>query len=688
SDIRAIPAEIGGGFGGKTLVYLEPLAVALSRKAGKSVKMQMTREEVFRGSGPTSGATVEVKIGAKKDGTIVAAKQVLKYQAGAFAGSPIGPGCMCGFAMYDLPNIDVVGYDVVSNRPKVAAYRAPGAPITSFAVESLLDDLALKLGIDPLTLREKNAAKNGTKTHYGPTHQNIGFTAVLDAVKSHPHWKTPLKPGQGRGLAAGFWFNIGGESSASVHVNEDGSVTAATGSPDIGGSRASIGMMVAEALGVSAERVRTTVADTASIGFTHVTGGSRVTFATGMAATQAAEKVVEDLKRRAAQTWEIPVEAVEWKDGKAYPAGSNAGAFEPLDLATLALKAARTGGPIQAEVSVNAQGAGAGFGAHICDVSVDKETGQVTIERYTAIQDVGKAIHPSYVEGQIQGGAAQGIGWALNEEYIYNDKGQLENPGFLDYRCPVASDVPMIEAVLVEVPNPRHPFGARGADRSADGGGRQRHPQRDRPQDAGSADVAAQGARRPRRGGLTSKLHAEGRSLLGLRRPAIYRWPDGVRGGGDHLPPTRPGTRTAISRPRSAGGREHGGGDRRRDLPGRLCGRTEAGQRGRTDPEDRRGLIGPISVGPRAIPGLSWRRSEPVRRGTQCRQDSLTKRLVPAATQYWPCTRWTLSRGLGSHQAGARTRSGKTSPEAIDALHTCNAAVSPAQGQRRGVACL
>jgi CO/xanthine dehydrogenase Mo-binding subunit len=281
-------------------------------------------------------------------------------------------------------------------------------------------------------------------------------------VKSHPHWKSPLKPGQGRGLATGFWFNIGGESTAQVHVNEDGSVTAATGSPDIGGSRASIGMMVAEVLGVPATTVRTIVADTASIGFTHLTGGSRVTFATGMAATQAAEKVVDDLKSRAAQTWDIPVEAVEWKDGKAYPAGSNAGAFEPLDLATLALKAARTGGPLVAEVSVNAQGAGAGFGAHICDVSVDKETGHVTIERYTAIQDVGKAIHPSYVEGQIQGGAAQGIGWALNEEYIYNAKGQMENAGFLDYRVPVASDVPMIEAVLVEVANPRHPFGARG----------------------------------------------------------------------------------------------------------------------------------------------------------------------------------------------------------------------------------
>ena len=462
ANIRCTPAEIGGGFGGKTLIYLEPVAVALSKKSGKSVKMQMTREDVFRGSGPTSGASMDVKIGAKKDGTVVAVKQVLKFQAGAFAGSPIGPGCMCGLALYDIPNIEVVGYDVVSNRPKVAAYRAPGAPITSFAIESALDELADKLGMDPLTLREKNAAKNGSKTHYGVTHNNIGFEQVLAAVKTHPHWKSAVPAGQARGLACGFWFNIGGESSATVHVNEDGSITAATGSPDIGGSRASLGMMVAEVLGVKIEKVRTIVADTGSIGFTFLTGGSRVTFATGMAVTQAAEKVVDELKKRAAMIWEIPADAVEWKDGMAFPAGSNAGAFEPLDLSAIALKAGRTGGPISAEVSVNAQGAGAGFGAHICDVTVDKETGHVTIERYTAFQDVGKAIHPSYVEGQIQGGAVQGIGWALNEEYIYNAKGQLENPGFLDYRCPVASDLPMIEAVLVEVPNPRHPFGARG----------------------------------------------------------------------------------------------------------------------------------------------------------------------------------------------------------------------------------
>ncbi|HEX3404040.1 MAG TPA: xanthine dehydrogenase family protein molybdopterin-binding subunit [Acetobacteraceae bacterium] len=462
ANIRATAAEIGGGFGGKTLVYLEPLALALSKKCGRPVKMQMTREEVFRASGPTSGATMEVKLGAKKDGTIVAAQHVLKYQAGAFPGSPIQPGCMCGFAMYDIPNVEVTGYDVVSNRPKVAAYRAPGAPIASFAVESAMDDLARKLGKDPIALREQNGARNGTKTHYGPTHQNIGFLATLEAAKSSAHWKSPLKPGQGRGIACGFWFNIGGESSAAVHVAEDGSVNAVSGSPDIGGSRASIGMMVAEVLQVPAERVRTIVGDTSSIGFTHVTGGSRVTFATGMAATMAAEKVVDQLKSRAAAIWDITPEAVDWRDGAAHPAGTNAGAFEPLTLSDIALKAARTGGPITSEVSVNAQGAGPGFGAHICDVEVDKETGQVTIVRYTAVQDVGRAIHPSYVEGQIQGGAAQGIGWALNEEYIYDKNGKMDNAGFLDYRVPVASDLPLIEAIMVEVPNPRHPFGARG----------------------------------------------------------------------------------------------------------------------------------------------------------------------------------------------------------------------------------
>jgi len=462
ASIRVTPAEIGGGFGGKTLVYLEPVALALSKECGRPVKMVMNREEVFRATGPTSGGVIEVKLGAKRDGTIVAADLVLKYQAGAFPGSPVGPGCMCAFAMYDLPNVTITGYDVVSNRPKVAAYRAPGAPISSFGVESCIDELARELKLDPLALREKNAAHEGTKSAHGPTWTNIGYIDTLEAAKRHPNYRIPLDPNQGRGIACGFWFNVGGESSAAVHVNEDGSISVASGSPDIGGSRASMAMMAAETLGIPLERVKPIVADTASIGFTHVTGGSRVTFATGMATVQAAEKVKEQLKVRAAMIWDISPEAVEWKDGQAYPAGPNAGTFDPLPLAEIAVKAARTGGPIGAEVQLNAQGAGPAFATHVCDVEVDPETGHVKILRYTAAQDCGRAIHPSYVEGQIQGGVTQGIGWALSEEYIYDKQGRMDNPGFLDYRCPVASDMPMIDAVIVEVPNPRHPFGVRG----------------------------------------------------------------------------------------------------------------------------------------------------------------------------------------------------------------------------------
>jgi CO/xanthine dehydrogenase Mo-binding subunit len=401
-------------------------------------------------------------MGAKKDGTITAGFAEIMLQAGAYPGSPIGPAAMCCFAMYDIEHAKTVGIDVVSNRPKVAAYRAPGAPISTFATESALDELAIAIGMDPLEMRLKNAAVNGTKALYGPTFTDIGLVETLEAAKNHPNLQVKLGPNQGRGVAAGFWFNIGGESSATVNVNEDGTVSLVSGSPDIGGSRASMSMMAAEVLGIDIERVRPIIGDTASVGYTFLTGGSRVTFATGTAVCEASDEIVKILRGRAAKLWEIDADAVEWKDGSAYPAGDNAGKFEPMTLADIAAKAGRTGGPIAAKASVNAQGAGPGWGVHVVDVEVDPETGHVTILRYTAAQDVGRAIHPSYVEGQIQGGAVQGIGWALNEEYIYNDKGQLDNPGFLDYRIPVASDLPKIDAVLIEVPNPRHPFGAKG----------------------------------------------------------------------------------------------------------------------------------------------------------------------------------------------------------------------------------
>ncbi len=461
ADIRVIPAEIGGGFGGKTTVYLEPLALALSRQAGHPVKMVMTRDEVFRATGPTSGAVMDVKLGAKNDGTITAADIVLKYQAGAFAGSPVGAGSMTAVACYNIPNVAITGYDVVTNTPKVAAYRAPGAPISAFGVESAIDELARKLELDPIEIRLKNGVADGMKAVYGPTYTNIGYLETVEAIKKHPHYTAPLGPNQGRGLAVGFWFNIGGESSGAVHINDDGSATVVTANPDIGGSRASMAMMAAEVLGLPIEQVRPVVGDTTAIGYSGLTGGSRTTFATGMAVTRAAEKVVEDMKRRAALTWDVPVEQVAWENGTAVCLDASKD-VKPLSLKAIAGRSGRTGGPISAEVSLTAQGAGPGFGVHLCDVEIDRETGHVTIVRYTAAQDVGRAIHPSYVEGQIQGGVAQGVGWALNEEYVFDRDGRMENAGFLDYRVPVASDLPMIDTIMIEVPNPRHPYGAKG----------------------------------------------------------------------------------------------------------------------------------------------------------------------------------------------------------------------------------
>jgi len=462
-DLRVYPAEIGGAFGGKTVIYVEPVAVMLARKSGHPVKLVMSREDVFRATGPTSGASMTVKIGVKRDGTIVAADGLFKLQAGAFPGSPFMSTCMCAFAPYDIKNARAIGYDVVSNRPKVAAYRAPGSPIGAFAVESVLDVVAQKIGMDPLKLRLKNAAKKGTKMLSGATLGHNGYAETIEAILNHPGYKVPLGKNQGRGVASGYWFNGGGESSATIQVNNDGTITVATGSVDVGGSRASMALMAAETFGVDYNQVRAIVADTASVGYTHVTGGSRVTFATGMAVVETTKKVIQELCVRAAKMWDVDPDGVVWEDGCAKPASSNVGDFEPLTIKQIAAKRGQTGGPIVASGAVNPASVAPGYATQFCDVEVDPETGKVTVLRFVAAQDVGRAIHPSYVEGQIQGGVTQGIGWALNEEYIYDAKGRMENPGFLDYRIPVASDLPMIEPVMIEVPNPGHPYGAKGA---------------------------------------------------------------------------------------------------------------------------------------------------------------------------------------------------------------------------------
>ena len=459
SAVRVIPTEIGGGFGGKITTYLEPVAAVLSKKSGRPVKVIMSRKEVFEGTGPASATKLRTKIGATKDGKITAAELWMAFDAGAFPGSPVGGGTLCATGAYNIPNLLVDGYDVVTNKQKVQAYRAPGQPQGAFAVEPLIDELAEKLGMDPLDFRLKNAVKEGDRMPNGVPHPYFGITEMEEAMKAHPHYQTPLSgPNQGRGVAVGYRWQGGQASSATITVNNDGTINLITGSVDIGGSRTAVAMQAAEVLGISAEDVSPTVVDTDTIGWTGVTGGSRTAFDTGRAAIQAAEEIIKSMKARAAILWEIEEDEVSFDKGTFLCASTE----DTISFKDLSARLMRTGGPVTCSVSTASPGSGPVIAGNLVDVEVDPETGKVDILRYTAFMDVGTAIHPAYVEGQIQGGTVQGIGWALNEGYIYDDKGAMLNSSFLDYRMPTSLDVPMIDTVMIEVPNPKHPFGVRG----------------------------------------------------------------------------------------------------------------------------------------------------------------------------------------------------------------------------------
>ncbi|MFO0870789.1 MAG: xanthine dehydrogenase family protein molybdopterin-binding subunit [Pirellulales bacterium] len=458
SQCLVVPCEIGGGFGGKIAVYLEPVAALLSRKCGRPVKMVMRRDEVFEATGPTPGAYIRCKLGARKDGKLVAGEAWLAYDSGAFPGGVVGPGAMCIFSCYDLPHARVDGFDVCDNKPKTQAYRAPGSTHAAFAVEQVIDELAERLGRDKIEFRLQNAAREGTRRVDGPVYPRVGLVECLEAARQSDHWKSPLVgPHRGRGIAAGFWFNIGGASSCSASVNDDGTVSLIEGSTDIGGTRTSVAMQLAETLGIAAEEIRPQVGDTDSVGYTFLTGGSRVTFATGLAAYKLGLDLQEQMRGRAAQVWDCSVEQVQVERGV------YRGPTESLTFKQLAGKIGeRNLPPVVGRASVAPECSTNAFGVHIADVEVDPDTGKVTILRYTAIQDAGKAVHPSYVEGQMQGGAVQGIGWALNEEYFFDDQNRMRNASFLDYRMPTCLDVPFIETIIVEVPNPLHPYGVRG----------------------------------------------------------------------------------------------------------------------------------------------------------------------------------------------------------------------------------
>jgi CO/xanthine dehydrogenase Mo-binding subunit len=460
SAVKVIPTEIGGGFGAKITTYLEPVAAVLSKKTSRPVKIVMDRKDVFEGTGPTSATHMKVKIGADKSGKITAAQVYLAYEAGAYPGSPVGGGTMAATGPYNIENLLVDGYDIVCNKQKVQAYRAPGQPQGCFAVEPVIDELAEKLGMDPMDFRMQNVAKTGDRAPTGVPHPVFGCLEMEQEMKAHPHYTAPLTgPNQGRGVAVGYRWQGGQASSATINVNSNGTINLITGSVDIGGTRTSVAMQAAEVLGLRVEDVAPTVVDTDAIGYTATTGGSRITFDTGLAAIAAAEEVKKQMSARAALIWEAQAEDVEFDNG-AFIYKKNPD--DRLSFQEIASRLLRTGGPISCSVGTTSTGIGPIIAGNIMDVEVDPETGKVDVLRCTAFIDAGTAVHPAYVEGQMQGGTVQGIGWALNEEYFFQPDGTMANSSFLDYRMPTILDVPMVDTVITEVPNPRHPFGLRG----------------------------------------------------------------------------------------------------------------------------------------------------------------------------------------------------------------------------------
>ncbi len=460
SRVTVVPMEIGGGFGGKLRAYVEPIAALLARKAGRPVKLTMTRAEVFQATGPTCGSYVRVKMGATVDGRLTAAQAHLVYESGAYPTREGAAQSGVVFTPYDIPNQLGEGFDVVDNKPTTEAYRAPGAPMISLAAETVIDEIGRELRIDPVELRLINAASAGSRKTNGTPYGHMGLRETLEAVRAHPHYWAPMAgENAGRGVAIGFWGNGAGPAAAVASVVADGTVHLLIGAVDIGGLRTVTAQQLADTLGIPVEDVNPHIGDTDAIGYTSSTSGSSTAFKSGVAAYEAGLDVRRQLVERAARIWDAPADEVEYKDG----ALSRRGWTEQrLTFKEVAAMLSDTGGPVVGRANVTARGQAPGISANIVDVEVDPETGRVGITRFTAFQDAGVAIHPSYVEGQIQGGAVQGVGWALNEEYFMSDSGVMLNTSLLDYRMPTALDLPAIDAVVLEVRNEGHPFGLRG----------------------------------------------------------------------------------------------------------------------------------------------------------------------------------------------------------------------------------
>jgi CO/xanthine dehydrogenase Mo-binding subunit len=470
NQIRVIPVECGGGFGGKIRALCEPITAVLAKVTGRPVRYVMTRKEELEAGMPAPQVIIKLKTGVKRDGTLMAIDAETVIDSGAFSGAVLAVSAVFLGSMYKWPSFDIRGYEVLTHKPSVAAYRAPVAPQTIFAIESQMEQIARDLGLDPVEFRMRHLIQEGDPMVNGQPWQSNGAKQVLARIAEHPHWKTRKqwvavgKNGKRRGvgLALGGWLGGLQPTGATVRLNPDGSLAVLTGQVDIAGTNIALAQIAASAYGVDTDQVRITTGDTDTAPVTGLSAGSKTIYTVGAAVLQAAEDARRQTFEIAAKELEASIHDLELVDGKVVVRGMP---DKGITLAAIGKKGnlymSKTP-PVLGKANPAFSQQAPGFAAQLARLEVDPDTGEVTIHDFVIVQDVGKAINPLGVEGQMQGGAVQSLGMALTEGLMFDDSGRLTNPSLLDYRKLTAADLPNLETIIVEVPSPAGPFGARG----------------------------------------------------------------------------------------------------------------------------------------------------------------------------------------------------------------------------------
>ena len=461
--VKVVAMEVGGAFGAKYYL-IDPLVAALAWKTQNPVRLVYTRNEEFRAACPAPATVVHVKTGARRDGTLTALQATVVVDTGAFNGGTAGILCTLLGGTYRFPNLQIDGYDVFTHKPGCGAYRAPGAPQACFAIERQMDELARKLGLDPLEFRLRNVVAEGDPMPDGTPWPRIGARAVLEALRDHPAWRDRAGRGrsEGVGIAFGGWPSATQPASAVCRLNQDGSLTVIVGSVDISGTNTGFKLVAAEKFGTESSGINVVSGDTDTAPYAGASGGSKITYTVGSAVARAAEDARRQVLAIAADLLEVSTDDLEIADSRVGVRGAPGRGVSLAEVASKSLGFGEKYEPVFGRGSSAPSTSAPGFVAHLARVRVDVDTGDVEVLEYVAVQDVGRALNPAGVEDQILGGVAQGIGFALYERMGFDTDGRLQTGTLMDYNMPSADQLPRISAVMVEVPSPEGPFGARG----------------------------------------------------------------------------------------------------------------------------------------------------------------------------------------------------------------------------------